>query len=137
MKKTLIILCLLFVLCGCVREAEMANYNLKRDADYFNVYRKVTAINTWTDTPLFSVEGYISIGIDNDGDLNVTIKTGEEEYKLFYAHLSSNVTYTCEQPDSSHVTGYAYEVTWFPSIENLQHGFIDYVTEDGKNGWGD
>ena len=51
MKKTLIILCLLFVLCGCVREAEMANYNLKRDADYFNVYHKVTAINTWTDTP--------------------------------------------------------------------------------------
>ena len=136
MKRLLVLLSLLFVLVGC-RESEMASYNLKRDADYFNVYRKVTAINTWTDTPLFSVEGYISIDVDGDGDLNVTIKTGHEEYKLFYAHLSSNVTYTCEQIDSSKVTGYAYEVTWFPSIENLQHGLIDAVTEDGHNIYGD
>ena len=135
MRKFLTILCLLIILCGC-REAEKASYNLRRDADYFNVYRRVTAINTWTDTPLFSVEGYISITVDDDGDLNVTIKTGHEEYKLFYAHLSANVTYTCEQVDSSHVTGYAYEITWFPSIENLMHGFVDGVTEDGHNGWG-
>ena len=87
MKKLFIIVVLLFTLCGC-RESDKASYNVKKDADYFNVYRRVTAINTWTDSPLFTVEGYISIGVDDDGDLNVLIKTGKDEYKLFFKFFS-------------------------------------------------
>ena len=136
MKKLFIIVVLIFTLCSC-RESDKASYNVKKDADYFNVYRRVTAINTWTDSPLFTVEGYISINVDSDGDLNVLIKTGKDEYKLFYAHLSENVTYTCEQLEESHVSGYAYEIMWYPSIEQLQHGFVDYIDEEGKNVYGD
>lgn len=136
MKKILLVLLLVMVLSGC-RESEVANYNMRRDADYFNIYRRVTAINTWTGEALFCVEGYISLGTDTDGDLNVLIKTGEDEYKLFYAHLSENVTYTCEQSDSEHVSGYAYEITWFPTIKQLQHGLYDWVDRDGENIYGE
>ena len=138
MKKLYIILLILFELslCGC-RESDKASYNVKKDADYFNVYRRVTAINTWTGDPLFTVEGYISIDVDSDGDLNVLIKTDKDEYKLFYAHLSENVTYTCEQVDASHVSGYAYEIMWYPSIEQLRHGLVDFIDEDGHNQYGD
>lgn len=136
-KNILTLIVLLLSLCGCYRESEKASYNMRKDADYFNIYRKVTAINTWTDTVLFTVEGYISLDVDSDGDLNVLIKTGTDEYKMFYAHLSENVTYTCEQEDSSHVSGYAFEVMWFPSFEQIKHGLIDAVDEDGKNIYGD
>ena len=135
MKKLLVSILtvlMLFTLVGC-RESEMVNYNLKKDADYFNVRRRVTAINTWTGDVLFSVEGYISISSDSDGDLNVTIKTGENEYRLFYAHLSSNVTYTSEQLDTSEVSGYAYEIVWFPTVEQIKHGLVDIVDRDGNN----
>ena len=135
MKKILLSILAVFMLLtatGC-RESEVVNYNLRKDADFFNIRRRVTAINTWTGDVLFCVEGYISLTSDADGDLNVTIKTGENEYKLFYAHLSENVTYTSEQLDSSDVSGYAYEIVWFPTSEQIKQGLIDIVDRDGEN----
>ena len=84
MKKLLLsvlTVLLLLTVTGC-RESDKVNYNLKKDADYFNIRRRVTSINTWTGDILFCVEGYISISSDEDGDLNVTIKTGENECQL-------------------------------------------------------
>jgi len=116
-------------LTGC-RQADRVSYNLRKDADEFTIRRRVIAINTRTNEALFEVEGLISISADSDGDLNVLIQTGPEQYKLFYAHLSQDVTYTCVQLEPAETTPYAYEIAFFPPKEVIEHGLIDItVTE--------
>ena len=123
-KKFVVICASLFLLVGC-RQSDRVNYNIRKDADNFNVRRRVVAINTRTNESLFVVEGLISIDTDSDGDLNVTIKTGEDEYKLFYAHLSDSVTYTAIQLDPQEVSPYQYEISFFPTKEVLEHGLVN------------
>lgn len=132
MKKTIVLsIALLTALCGC-SEASIVNFNIRNDSNNFKIRRKVIALNTRTDKPLFTVEGLISIKTDEDGDLNVTIQTGEDEYKLFYAHLSDDVTYTCIQTEPADVTPYAYEISFFPAKEAIEHGIVDFNSTDEK-----
>lgn len=132
MRKTIVLsTALLTALCGC-SEASRVNNNIRNDANNFKIRRKVIALNTRTDKPLFTVEGLISLDTDTDGDLNVTIQTGDDEYKLFYAHLSDDVTYTCVQTEAADVTPYAYEISFFPAAEMIEHGIVDFNSTDGE-----
>lgn len=122
-------LVMLVGLNGC-RKADRVNYNIRKDADNFKVQRRVVALNTRTNEALFQVEGLISIDSDEDGDLNVTIKTGEDSYKLFYAHLSKDVTYTCIQLEEISENSYSYKITFFPTKEFIENGLIDMKSTD-------
>lgn len=131
MRKVFAIMALIMLLTGC-EKSDRVNYNIRREANNFNVYRRVVAINTRLNETLFAVEGYISVDVDNDGDLNVTIQTGEEEFKLFYAHLGNDVTYTVIQIEPSSVTPYAYNISFFPAKEVLEHGLFDVTSSERK-----
>ena len=131
MRKVFAIMALIVLLTGC-EKSDRVNYNIRREANNFNVFRRVVAINTRLNETLFAVEGYISINVDSDGDLNVTIQTGEEEFKLFYAHLGTDVTYTVIQIDPIDVTPYAYNISFFPAKEVLEHGLFDIVLSERK-----
>ena len=131
MRKVFAIMALIMLLTGC-EKSDKVNYNIRREANNFNIYRRVVAINTRLNETLFTVEGYISVCVDGDGDLNVTIQTGEEEFKLFYAHLGNDVTYTVIQIEPSSVTPYAYNISFFPAKEVLEHGLFDIVTSERK-----
>ena len=62
------------------------------------------------------------------------IRTGEDEYKLFYAHLSDDVTYTSIQLEPRETNQYAYEISFFPAKEAIMHGLIDInSTEEKEN----
>ena len=126
---TVFLLVALLGLNGC-RQADRVKYNIQKDADSFKVQRRVIALNTRTNEALFQVEGLISIDADEDGDLNVTIRTGEDEYKLFYAHLSKDVTYTCIQLEAIEENPYAYKITFFPAKEFIESGLIDLGTTE-------
>lgn len=123
------LLWLILGLNGCA-EADTVNENIRTDADNFKIRRRVIALNTRTDKALFEVEGLISLSSDSDGDPNVTIKTDEDDYKLFYAHLSKDVTYTCIQLEGKNVSPYAYSIQFFPASEVIQHGLIDIDSAD-------
>ena len=129
MKKILIILTSEFILTGCSK-ASRVNWNIREDANNFKITRKVVALNTRTNDPLFSVEGKISLDSDDDGDLNVTIKTGNGKYKLFYAHLSKDVTYTCIQTEAKKENPYAYDIQFFPGKEIIENGIIDVKSSE-------
>lgn len=131
MKKIIYVVLLMLCLVGC-EKSDRVNYNIRREANNFNIYRRVVAINTRLNETLFAVEGYISVNVDSDGDLNVTIQTGEEEFKLFYAHLGTDVTYTVIQTEPTDVTPYAYNISFFPAKEVLEHGLFDIVSSEGK-----
>lgn len=65
MKRKLLLLVLVLILpiillSGCDL-AETATHNIQKDADRFNVYRKMTFINLYTGELLYSAEGYFSV----------------------------------------------------------------------------
>lgn len=117
---------------GCA-EVYNVNYNIQQDADNFKIRRRVVALNTRTNDPLFAVEGYISLTTDSDGDLDVTIKTGKDSYKLFYAHLSNDVTYTSIQLDDVKADPYAYDIQFFPAKEVIEHGIVNIKSTEDAN----
>lgn len=118
LMMSMILLCTLCVLSfGCTPDAEVASYNLSKDADMFKVMRRVVFYNGITGTYILSVEGKCSIQKDNvDNQLELIVKTGEDTYKKHYLGLSDNVTYFVEQLDPVAVDVYHYKVIFKPEV---------------------
>lgn len=130
MKKVILVLMMVVmvvVLSSC-SEANKVRHNLKREADDFNVRRRITVLNTRTDTPMMQITGLISISTDSDGDLNITIEKAPGEYVLNYAHLSRDTTYIVEQIETKEVSKYQYEIIFYP--KNLISGWFDVKISD-------
>lgn len=130
MKKLLVTISLcamLFILASCT-QAENVRHNLRREADDFNVRRRITVLNTRTDTPMMQITGLISIDTDSDGDLNITIEKAPNEYVLNYAHLSQDTTYIVEQIETKEVNKYQYDIKFYPA--QLVSGWFDVKLTD-------
>ena len=130
MKKVLLItvlLLMIIVLSSCT-QADNVRLNLKREADDLNVRRRITVLNTRTDTPMMQITGLLSINVDSDGDLNITIEKAPNEYVLNYAHLSQDTTYIVEQIETKEVNKYKYEIKFYPT--QLISGWLDVVLAD-------
>lgn len=130
MKKVLVILCLvvfIFTLTAC-SQSDKVTYNLKREAEEFNVRRRITVLNTRTDKTMMQITGLLSIDVDKDGDLNITVEKAPGEYILNYAHLSADTTYIVEQIETKDVSKYKYEIILYP--ENIVYGWFDYKISD-------
>ena len=111
----LLIVCLMFLFISC-KDAEIASNNLSVAADQFQIYRRVVFYNGITDVYMLSIEGFCSIKVDGiDKQLELTVKTGENEYKKHFLGLSDNVTYFVEQLEPSNVSKYHYKVIFKPS----------------------
>ena len=130
-KITLIVMMVLMVLAlaSCSTQSETVRYNLKREADDFNVRRRITVLNTRTDTAMMQITGLLSIDVDGDGDLNIAIEKAPGEYVLNYAHLSQDTTYIVEQIETMEVSKYQYEIKFYPS--RIISGWYDIrLTDD-------
>ena len=131
MKKKFLLVCMLlaavFLLSAC-RQSEVVAHNLKREADDFNIRRRITVLNTRTDTPMMQITGLLAINVDDDGDLNITIEKAKGEYVLNYAHLSQDTTYIVEQIETKEVSKYQYEIKFYPS--RLVSGWYDIQLSD-------
>lgn len=116
------------VLSSCT-QADNVRYNLRREAEDFNIRRRITVLNTRTDTPMMQITGLLAITVDGDGDLNITIEKAPGEYVLNFAHLSQDTTYIVEQIETKEVSKYQYEIKFYP--ENLVSGWYDIkITDD-------
>jgi hypothetical protein len=112
-----------FTLIGCVDDATIASQNLSKDADMFRINRRVVFYNGITNEYILSVEGKCSINVDGmDKQLELTCKTGENQYKKHFLGLSDNVTYFAEQLDSAPTDVYHYKVIFKPAsiIPNVE-----------------
>lgn len=115
------------VLTGCTSDADTASYNLSQQAEQFEIERRITAINGITDTVMLEIEGRCSIesgdatGVANA--LEITCKTGPNQYHKHFVGLSDNVTYVTQQLGTSDVSVYHHRVLIKP--ENLLPEF-DY-----------
>lgn len=90
----------------------MASRNLSVAADQFEIQRLIVGINGITDEVLFSVEGRCSI--TRDGDLVVTCKHGEDDYRKHYIGLSDNVTFVSTQLEGVDVSVYRTRIVLKP-----------------------
>lgn len=117
MKKLLFTaIVLLFVGAGC-SDADVASYNLSKDADYFKIQRRIVFYNGINGEYMLTIEGRCSLGNDDpNGQLSVTCKTGEDQYKKHFLGLSDNVTYFVEQIDAKNVDANHYKVIFKPSV---------------------
>lgn len=118
MKNRIFILILtleIIFLTGCTSTtADTVNYNLAKEADEFNVYRRITVTNVRTDTIMLQAEGYMSLGSNTRSKLVVTIKTGEDKYYKDYVYLNDWTCYVVEQLEPSYVDKYHYELVIYP-----------------------
>jgi len=104
----------LTTLAAC-SDAEVASRNLSRSADMFEINRRVVFYNGITGGYMLTIEGRCSIEADTmDGQLEVTCKTGPDQFKKHFLGLSHNVTYIAEQIDAANVSTHHYRVIFKP-----------------------
>lgn len=118
MKKFIIVVVLILAIAitmtGC-REAERVSYNLSKEADQFNVTRRVTVYNTRTDKILLEVIGNLSVQ-SSSGDIDLIVEVGPGQYKKHFINLNEWTTYVVEDVSGAFVDKYHYEVNFLPEM---------------------
>lgn len=117
-RAAVLALAIILALTACDSEAETTSYNLSQAADNFEVTRRITFVNGITDKYLLTIEGLCSIKDSKDdnskGQLEVTCKVGDGQYKRHTLGLSDNVTYVVEQIEPSKVDAFHYRIVYRP-----------------------
>jgi hypothetical protein len=116
MKKILVFCVLVAVLLTSCTQGEVVRANQEKAEQSFSIYRRVIFYNGINGEYILSIEGYLAIVVDNDGDLNVTVKTDDGKYLTHYLGISDNVTYFSEQLEASKVSSSHYRVIFKPSV---------------------
>lgn len=105
----------LTTVAACLPEADVASTNISRAADNFEINRRVVFYNGITDSYMLTIEGRCALGNQDDpGEVTITCKLGEGQFKKHFLGLSDNVTYFVEQLDAADVSVYHYRVMFRP-----------------------
>lgn len=119
MKKKLLLILVailaLTVLTGCDDQASRVSYNVSKEADNFNVTRRVTVFNTRTDKVLLEIIGNLSIK-HSSGDVDIIVETAPGVYKKHFVSLNDWTTYVVEDVSGAFVDKYHYEVNFLPEM---------------------
>lgn len=86
-------------------DAKTVADNISKEADQFNVQRKITGVNGITDKVAFEVTGRCSIEAE-DRKLVVTCRHGDNDYRKHYVGLSDNTYWVAQQLDPIDVSRY-------------------------------
>jgi len=101
------------IFSSCDSDAYVVSANLSKEADMFNVNRRVVFYNGITGEYILVIEGRCSI-MDDGRQLELTVKDGVNSYKKHFLGLSDNVTYFAEQIESLNVDNFHYKVIFKP-----------------------
>ena len=116
MKRIALMIAVILVilaLTGCsMREAERVSYNMSKEADQFNVTRRVAVYNTRTDKPLLEIIGNLSVQ-KSSGDI---VEVAPGQYKKHFINLNGWTTYVVEDVSGAYVDKYHYEVNFMPEM---------------------
>lgn len=117
MKKLLVAVLLVgamsLTLAGCT-EADKVSYNVSKEADNFNVIRRVAIINMRTDKVEFGVIGRISVDTSEDKKLVIIAETDKNTFKKHLVNMTSWNMYVVEDLEGAAVNKYKYEVNYMP-----------------------
>ena len=117
MKKFLaMLLALLMVmvcLTGCT-ESEQVSYNISKEADNFNVTRRLTVINARTDTVLLEMIGTFALKNNSSSELEVICEVADGTYQKHFVYLNEDTLYVVEDISGASVDKYHYEINFLP-----------------------
>ena len=91
MKKFLaLILTLVTISClvGCT-QANRVSSNISKEADRFNVTRRLAVINARTDKPIFEIIGNFSLSNNLDNELEIVCEVEQGKYKKHCSNYSN------------------------------------------------
>ena len=116
-KKIVAVIALVLLICitatGCT-EANQVSYNISKEADNFNVTRKLTVLNARTDTILLELTGTFALKNNDANELEVIIETAENKYQKDYVYLNDYTMYVVEDISGASVDKYHYEINFLP-----------------------
>ena len=115
-KKILTVIAILlacFTLTACT-EADQVSHNISKEANLFNVTRKITVVNVRTDNVLFEMTGTFSIMNNSTHELEIICQTGENEFKKHFIYLNEWTSYVIEDISGANVDKFKYELNILP-----------------------
>lgn len=121
MKKIIsIAICIIVVItafAGCtMSESSKVNYNISKQAQYFECLRRITVYNARTDKIILEAEGYMDISNNSTSELVVTCKVGANEYKKNYVYLNDWTIYVIEDISGTYTDPYHYKMYFHTEI---------------------
>ena len=109
-----VILTALALLAGCT-DAKLADRNLSKSAEMFEVDRRIVFYNGITADYMLTIQGRCNIKADTkDRQLEVLCKTGPDAYKKHFLGVSDNISYIVEQIEPRTVSAGHYRVVFKP-----------------------
>lgn len=118
MKKaiTFVVAALMVVamFAGCT-QAEKVSANMSKEADQFNVQRRLTVINARTDRPVLEVIGLFSVQ-QSGNDIDIIVEVGPGLYKKHFFGLNEWTIYVVEDIGGAYVDKYHYELNFQPEM---------------------
>jgi len=99
----------------CEPASDVASRNISAAADNFEVPRRISVVNGFTDNVSMVMEGYCSLG-NNDSPyrLSVTCKTGKNQYIKNFLDRSDNTFVLTEQLESVNASEFHYRTVFRP-----------------------
>lgn len=121
-KHSIIIFFMLMIISTCcftgchVRESERVSYNISKQADNFNVTRRLTVFNMRTDKCIMQMTGKMSIQNEGNNEISVIVEVDRKRniYQKHLIYLNEWTMYTVEDVTGASVSKYAYEVEFMP-----------------------
>ena len=106
-------MCVVLVNLFACTEADKVSYNVSKEADNFNVQRRLTVINCRTDKVILSMTGVFSIQ-HSAGDLDIIVQLPNGKYQKHFVGMNDWIAYVVEDISETNVSKYAYEIEFMP-----------------------
>lgn len=98
------------------RESTRVSYNLSKEADNFNVQRKLTVLNARTDSVLLEMTGNFSLENNDAGELEIICEIADGVYQKHFVYLNKETLYVVEDVSNTGVSKYHYEMNIIPRM---------------------
>ena len=99
-------------LTGC-REATRVSHNVSKQADNFNVVRRLSVMSAITNKPVFELIGVFSFESTEDR-ITIIAEASKGVYKKHVIGFGENVVWVVEDIEGSNVSKFKYEVNFAP-----------------------
>lgn len=119
LKKVCLLVCITATLgLTACRQSYRVSYNIGKEADNFNVTRRLAVINARTDKPVFELIGNFSLSNNSTNELEVVCEVDDGVYKKHFIYLNEWTIYVVEDVSGAYVDNYHYEVNFLPEMIN-------------------
>lgn len=125
----IIITAVVVLVSGC-RESEVVSRNVSKQADNFNVTRRITVFNIRTDTVLMQMTGKMSLQNNSSSELVVLIEVEKGVYQKHFVYLNEYTMYVVEDLSGAEVSPYVYELEFLPQQLVPVKITVDELKED-------